>query len=112
MRVSRQFSNVVACSPVLRGTLSARAGFENATVDLFGIDPAFHLQTTNLAQQIVDGSFDDFRNNPNSVIVGSRLAETLNASVGDWRWNSASCPWRGILALYRGRDCTHWRRLD
>src|SRR3954451_7659180 len=31
MRVSREFSNVVACSPVLRGTLSARAGFDNAT---------------------------------------------------------------------------------
>ena len=32
MRASRQFSNVVSCSPVLRGTVSARAGFENATV--------------------------------------------------------------------------------
>lgn len=83
MRVSRQFSNVVACSPVLRGTLSARSGFENATVDLFGIDPALHLQTTNLARQIVDGSFDDFRNKPSSVIVGSKLADTLNVAVGD-----------------------------
>jgi lipoprotein-releasing system permease protein len=83
MRVSRQFSNVVACSPVLRGTLSARSGFENATVDLFGIDPALHVQTTNLAHQLVDGSFDDFRNKPSSVIVGSRLADTLNVSVGD-----------------------------
>ena len=83
MRVSRQFSNVVSCSPVLRGTLSARSGFENATVDLFGIDPARHLQTTNLGQQITDGSYDDFRNKPNSVIVGSRLAELLNIDVGD-----------------------------
>jgi lipoprotein-releasing system permease protein len=83
MRVSRQFSNVVACSPVLRGTLSARSGFENATVDLFGIDPALHVQTTNLAHQIVEGSFDDFRNKPESVIVGARLAETLNVVTGD-----------------------------
>lgn len=83
MRVSRQFSNVVACSPVLRGTLSARSGFENATVDLFGIEPALHVQTTNLAHQLVDGTFDDFRNKPNSVIVGSRLAETLNVVAGD-----------------------------
>src|SRR5207247_2228181 len=36
MSVSRQFSNIVSCSPVLRGTVSARAGFENATVDLYG----------------------------------------------------------------------------
>jgi lipoprotein-releasing system permease protein len=83
MRVSREFSNVVACSPVLRGTLSARSGFDNATVDLFGIDPNLHLQTTNLGHQLTGGSFDDFRNRPNSVIVGSRLAELLNVEVGD-----------------------------
>jgi len=83
MRVSRQFSNVVACSPILRGTLSARAGFDNATVDLFGIDVALHLQTTNLRQQIVAGRLDDFRNNPNSVIVGSRLADLLKVDAGD-----------------------------
>jgi lipoprotein-releasing system permease protein len=83
MRVSRQFSNVVSCSPVLRGTLSARAGFENATVDLFGIDPFLHTQTTNLASEIDRGSIDDFRNNPNTIIIGARLAENLNVDVGD-----------------------------
>src|SRR5207253_4119183 len=85
MRVSRQFSNVVSCSPVLRGTLSARSGsgFENATVDLYGIEPTLHLQTTDLAHQLIDGDVNDFRNKPNSVIVGSRLAETLNVEVGD-----------------------------
>jgi hypothetical protein len=35
MRVSRQFSNVVSCCPVLRGTLSARAGFDIANVELY-----------------------------------------------------------------------------
>ncbi len=83
MRISRQFADVAACSPVLRGTLSARANFENATADLFGIEPAYHLQTTNLAQQLIAGNFDDFRNNPNSVIVGSRLAEVLQVGPGD-----------------------------
>jgi lipoprotein-releasing system permease protein len=83
MRVSRQFSNVVSCSPILRGTLSARAGFENATVEVYGIDPALHLQTTDLAHQITDGSLYEFRNKPASVIVGSRLAEMLNLEVGD-----------------------------
>ena len=83
MQVSRQFSNVVACSPVLRGTLTARAGFQNATVDLFGIDLARHLETTNLARQIEDGSLDDFRNNPNSLIVGARLATTLQVAAGE-----------------------------
>jgi lipoprotein-releasing system permease protein len=83
MRVSRQFSNVVSCSPVLRGTLSARAGFENATVELYGIDPVLHLQTTDLSHQIVEGSFNDFRNNPNSIIIGYKLAATLDVTAGE-----------------------------
>lgn len=83
MRVSRQFSNVAACTPVLRGLLSARAGFETATVTLFGIDPATHVTTTNLRSQIFEGSFDDFRNNPASVILGYRLSEALAVKSGD-----------------------------
>ena len=83
MRVSRQFSNVVSCSPVLRGTVSARAGFENATVDLYGIEPVLHAQTTDLLHQLIAGNFDDFRNNASSIIVGSRLAEILQAGIGD-----------------------------
>ncbi len=83
MRVSRQFSNVVACSPVLRGNISARAGFETTTVELFGIDPPSHLRTTDLAKQIIDGKFDDFVNNTNSAIIGYRLADQLDVGCGD-----------------------------
>jgi lipoprotein-releasing system permease protein len=83
MRVSRQFSNVVACSPVLRGNVSARSGFETATVELFGIDPPSHLRATDLAKQIIDGKFDDFTNNTSAVILGYRLAEQLEVGCGD-----------------------------
>jgi len=83
MRVSRQFSNVVACSPVLRGNVSARSGFETATVELFGIDPPSHLRATDLAKQIIDGKFDDFTNNSSAVILGYRLAEQLEVGCGD-----------------------------
>lgn len=118
MRVSRQFSNVVSCAPVLRGTLSARAGFENATVDLFGIDPAAHLQTTDLAQQLVGGRFDDFRNNATSVIVGTRLATALGLSVGDavqmlspsgefWRFTVAALARSGVGSVDSSRVYCH-----
>jgi lipoprotein-releasing system permease protein len=83
MRVSRQFDDVASCSAVLRGTVNARAGFDNATVDLFGIDATQHLQTTNLSQQVTAGSLDDFRNNPNAVIIGTRLADALQVTPGD-----------------------------
>src|ERR1700758_1984620 len=84
MRVSRQFPDVVSCSPVLRGTVSARSGFENATVDLYGIDPPLHARTTDILHQLIDGNFDDFRNNTSSIILGSRLAEDLlQVGIGD-----------------------------
>lgn len=120
MRVSRQFSNVVACSPVLRGALSARAGFENATVDLYGIDPALHLLTTDLAREVSSGSIEDFRNNPNTVIVGARLAENLNVEVGDSiqllspggqyrRFNIAALAKSGVGAIDQTRVYCHVR---
>src|SRR5437588_12618712 len=120
MRVSRQFSNVVACCPVLRGTLSARAGFENATVDLNGIEPALHSQTTDLLHELIAGSFDDFRNNTSSVIVGSRLAEELGVDIGDtvqllspggeyWRFTVAAIARAGVGSIDSTRIYSHAR---
>src|SRR5207248_1058427 len=120
MRVSRQFSNVVSCSPVLRGTLSARMGFENATVDLYGIDPSLHAQTTDILHQLIDGNFDDFRNNTSAIIIGSRLADLLQAGVGDtvqllapngeyWRFNVAGIARAGIGSIDATRVYAHAR---
>jgi lipoprotein-releasing system permease protein len=110
MRVSRQFSNVVACSPVLRGNVSARSGFETTTVELFGIDPPSHLRTTDLAKQIIDGKFEDFTNDTSSVILGYRLADQLEVGCGDsiqllspggeyWRFMVAAIARSGVGAI-------------
>jgi lipoprotein-releasing system permease protein len=118
MRVSRQFANVVACSPVLVARLTARSGFESAIVTLFGIDPATHVEATDLINQISDGSFDDFRNNPGTVIVGSRLAELLDLKVGGamelvtsggqyQRFNVAAIARSGIGAIDDSRAYCH-----
>ena len=121
MRVSRQFSNVVSCSAILRGTVSARAGFENATVDLFGIDPALHAQTTDILRKLVAGNYDDFRNNTSSIIIGSRLAEDLlQVGVGDtvqllapngeyWRFSVAAIARAGIGPIDSTRVYVHDR---
>ena len=114
MRVSRQFSNVIACSPVLRGSISARAGFEGTTAEVFGIDPPSHLRATDLANQIIDGRFDDFRNNTSSVIVGYRLADLLQVGVSDsiqllspggeyWRFTVAALSRSGVAAIDSSR---------
>ncbi|MFL6501493.1 MAG: ABC transporter permease [Candidatus Udaeobacter sp.] len=118
MRVSRQFPDVISCSPVLRGSVSARAGFENATVDLYGIDPALHASTTDIVHQLIDGSFEDFRNNTSAIIIGSRLAELLQTGVGDtvqllapngefWRFNVAAIARAGIGSIDSTRIYSH-----
>jgi len=118
MRVSRQFPDVISCSPVLRGNVSARAGFENATVDLYGIDPALHARTTDILRQLIDGRFDDFRNNTSAIIIGSRLAELLQTSVGDtvqllapngeyWRFSVAAIARAGIGSIDSTRIYSH-----
>src|SRR5436309_4216281 len=120
LRVSRPCSNVISYSPVLPGTVSARAGFENNTVDLYGIDPALHAQTTDILHQLVDGNFDDFRNNTSSIIIGSRLAELLQAGVGDtlqllapkgeyWRFTVAAIARAGIGSIDATRIYAHAR---
>jgi lipoprotein-releasing system permease protein len=121
MRVSRQFSNVVSCSPVLRGTVTARAGFQNATIDLFGIEPALHAQTTDILQNLIDGKYADFRNNTSSIILGSRLAEDLlHVGVGDtvqllapngeyWHFTVAAIARAGIGSIDSTRVYCHAR---
>ena len=114
MRVSRQFSNVIACSPVLRGSISARAGFEGTTAEVFGIEPTSHLRATDLEKQIIDGSYEDFRNNTSSLIVGYRLVDLLHVGIGDsvqllspggeyWRFNVAAISRSGVAAIDSSR---------
>jgi lipoprotein-releasing system permease protein len=120
MRVSRQFSNVVSCSPVLRGTVSARAAFQNATVDLFGVDPALHAHTTDILHQLIAGKYDDFRNNTTSLIIGSRLADYLGVQTGDtmqllspsgeyWRFTVAGIARAGVGSIDGTRVYAHAR---
>ena len=107
MRVSRQFSNVIACSPVLRGSISARAGFEGTTAEVFGIDPISHLRATDLANQIVDGTLDDFRNNTEQR--NCRLSVGRFAAGRRRRLNPVAFARGRILAVYRGGDFAQWR---
>lgn len=120
MRVSRQFPNVIACSPVLRGSISARAGFEGTTAEVFGIDPISHLRATDLAKQIIDGRFEDFRNNTSSVIIGYRLADLLQVGISDsiqllspggeyWRFTVAAISRSGVAAIDQSRIYTQQR---
>ena len=83
MRIARQFSNVLACSPVVLGTVSARGDFQTEVVNMVGIDLEQHLRATALGDQIVQGSLASFRTNPTGIIMGSLLADKMQLKVGD-----------------------------
>src|SRR5207247_9510635 len=101
-------------------TLSGRYGFEDATVYLYGIDPALHEQTTDILAELIDGKFDDFRNNTSSIIIGSRLAELLQVGIGDtvqllspngeyWRFTVAAIARAGGVSVDSPRGFVHAR---
>src|SRR5205823_5423927 len=77
-------------------------------------------RTTDILHQLTDGNFDDFRNNTSSIIIGSRLAELLQAGVGDtvqllapngeyWRFTVASVARAGIGSIDSTRVYSHAR---
>ena len=70
--------------------------------------PRLHAQTTDILHQLIDGNFDDFRNNTSAIIIGSRLAELLQTSVGETVQLLA--PNGEYLAIQRcsDRTCRDW----
>jgi lipoprotein-releasing system permease protein len=78
-----QFENVSGVSPVLRGNGQIDTNFRKQTIQIFGINLDQHLAVSDLANQIIFGSLNDFRANPKGVMVGSMLADRVNVTVGD-----------------------------
>src|SRR5205814_8982432 len=75
-------------------------------------------QTTDILHQLLDGNFDDFGNNTSAIIIGSRLAELLQTSVGEtvqllapnaeyWRLNVAAIARAGIGSIDSTRIYSH-----
>ena len=82
MRVSRQFSNVVACTPIVQGSASIRSDFQSEVLTMQGIDLNQHLRTTSLRDQIISGSLEAYRNHPAGIMLGKLLADKLQIKVG------------------------------
>lgn len=83
MRVVRQFSNVIACAPIVQGNITARGDFQTEVMTLQGIDLELHLRATALRSQIIAGNIEDFRVNPAGLIMGSLLADKMQLKIGD-----------------------------
>jgi lipoprotein-releasing system permease protein len=79
----RQFKNVAGVSEVVTGSALMRSSFKTDSIKVFGIGLDNHLQVSELGNQLVQGSVEDFRNAPSGALVGKVIAERLHLDVGD-----------------------------
>jgi lipoprotein-releasing system permease protein len=82
LRAVRSFSEVRGASEVLRGQAVAKSGFREDECEVNGIRLADHLAVSDLAAQVRAGSLADFARNPQTVLIGAKLAERLSLDVG------------------------------
>src|SRR5579871_4152220 len=83
MRVIRQFSNVIACAPVLEGNATVETDFRSEVFRLQGIDLDAQLQTTSLRDYMTSGDLGDFREKSSGLLLGALLAQKLDVHTGD-----------------------------
>lgn len=80
----KNFSNVIAAAPVLRGSVQVRSSFKNENGQIYGIDIDEQLRVSDLGLQVIGGSgaIARFRENEAGAIVGRVLADRLQVEVG------------------------------
>lgn len=83
MEALRKFSNVAGASMVVRGSVIADSSFKNEAAEAFGVKLEDHLAVSDLEEQILLGSLDEFSNAPTGIMVGSVLAQRLQLAIGD-----------------------------
>lgn len=83
MRVIREFSNVIACAPVLEDSATLQTDFLSVVFRVQGIDLDAQLQSTDLRRYMIAGDLGDFRQKSSGLLLGSLLAQKLHAEVGN-----------------------------
>lgn len=79
----RKFKNVRGISEVVQGAVIADTSFKNESARVYGIRLEDHQSVSDIETQIVRGSLEDYRNQPQGLLVGSELARRLQIEVGD-----------------------------
>jgi lipoprotein-releasing system permease protein len=80
----RQFPNVNGVSEVVSGGAQITSSFKTEnSPQVLGIVLADHLRVSDLGEQIVSGTLDEFRDSPRGVLLGRVLADRLQLTRGD-----------------------------
>ena len=72
----------IAVAPVLSGPVILSYGAKDLSVSVVGIDPEREVRVTTLANDMVAGSLDLLRTNPNGIVVGTGLMRKLGLRLG------------------------------
>jgi len=83
MNAMLRFREVLSVAQVLRGSAEIIGNFRSMSCNPYGIDIDQFLNVTDLQDQILYGSLEDFRGNPQGLLVGARLAQRMQINVGD-----------------------------
>jgi lipoprotein-releasing system permease protein len=82
MEAVRKFSEVSGASEVVRGKIEVSSGFRSDEGEVLGIRLADHLAVSNLGSQIRQGDLGDFDRDPQSILIGTIMAQRLQLDVG------------------------------
>jgi lipoprotein-releasing system permease protein len=80
----KQFESVEAATPVLRGDIQISSGFRTESGRVIGMEPTEYIEVSDLEYQIVYGDLRTFAETPDGLLMGSRLAQRLEASPGSF----------------------------
>lgn len=83
MKVLRTYPQVISCAPIVEDRAFIRSGLISEVTNVQGIDLDLHLETTDLAKQIIRGSIEDFRNDGSTVLIGSLISDRMQIEVGE-----------------------------
>lgn len=79
----RTIPNIAATSSVLKGRVEVQSPLRMESAQVYGIVLNDHLSVSDLEDQIVFGSIEDFRQSPTGILIGRKLSDRLQARVGD-----------------------------
>jgi len=78
-----QYDDISGVSEVLEGSGTLNTGSRRKSVQFHGIRWLDHMKASNLGDQLVLGSVDDFASDPMGVLLGFRIFNQLNLKIGD-----------------------------
>lgn len=78
-----ELSNIEAASPVIKGNIQLQSALRKDSGQVFGINVDAHTAVSALEDQIQLGSIAAFRQTPMGIILGRKMADRLDVTVGD-----------------------------